>query len=162
MGGARKQMLSQSCGVFGITMISMSTAPPPDARSPSTRQAIFGFMGRRGRSATTGTPVSPSPVDHGLHLHLPSLHHTEPSRLGGILRRRGEPSPQESTTTGKLYYIVLSCIYGSGGPTHRLRLVPHLDPSARTLHFEPIVRDVRAGGAVLRIGRFTDRVGASE
>ncbi|KAH7305119.1 hypothetical protein B0J17DRAFT_588619 [Rhizoctonia solani] len=50
---------------------------------------------------------------------------------------------------------------GIAGPSHRLRLVPHLDPSARTLHFEPIVRDVRSGGAVLRIGRFTDRVGTT-
>ncbi|EJD07859.1 uncharacterized protein FOMMEDRAFT_74430, partial [Fomitiporia mediterranea MF3/22] len=42
--------------------------------------------------------------------------------------------------------------------THRIRLVPHLD-SSRSLHFEPISRDVREGDAALRIGRFTDRSG---
>lgn len=44
------------------------------------------------------------------------------------------------------------------GPTHRIRLVPHLD-SRRSLRFDPICRDVREGDAPLRIGRFTDRSG---
>ncbi|KAG2346362.1 SMAD/FHA domain-containing protein, partial [Suillus weaverae] len=43
-------------------------------------------------------------------------------------------------------------------PTHRIRLVPHLD-ACRTLHFEPISRDLRDGDTPLRIGRFTDRSG---
>ncbi|KAG0697244.1 SMAD/FHA domain-containing protein [Suillus ampliporus] len=43
-------------------------------------------------------------------------------------------------------------------PTHRIRLVPHLD-SRRTLRFEPISRDIRDGDTPLRIGRFTDRSG---
>ncbi|KEP51489.1 E3 ubiquitin-protein ligase DMA2 [Rhizoctonia solani 123E] len=193
-------------------MITTSTVPLADARSPSsTRQAILGFMGRRTRSATTGTPptvnpASPSPplpspnlptnaslglsgVEHNqstshLHLHLPSLHRHTPAdetppttggRLGGILRRRrsngGEVSPQEPDAALRSPPQAPPIRTDSAsntpreatpaGPTHRLRLVPHLDPSARTLHFEPIVRDVRSGGAVLRIGRFTDKVGAA-
>ncbi|KAJ1299338.1 hypothetical protein OPQ81_004999 [Rhizoctonia solani] len=205
-------------------MITTSTVPLADARSPSsTRQAILGFMGRRGRSATTGTPptvnpTSPSPplaspnlpntnaslglsgVDHSqstshLHLHLPSLHRHSPAtdetpstggRLGGILRRRrsngGDVSPHDTpaptTPSGQLPATQPTSSSAQApvpvpthtdsasntprestpaGPAHRLRLVPHLDPNARTLHFEPIVREVRAGGAVLRIGRFTDR-----
>jgi len=43
-------------------------------------------------------------------------------------------------------------------PSHRIRLVPHLD-SRRTLRFEPISRDIRDGDTPLRIGRFTDRSG---
>lgn len=46
----------------------------------------------------------------------------------------------------------------ASGPTHRIRLVPHLD-SRRSLRFDPICRDVREGDAPLRIGRFTDRSG---
>ncbi|CAE6350882.1 unnamed protein product [Rhizoctonia solani] len=208
-------------------MITTSTAPLQDARSPSsTRQAILGFMGRRARSATTGTPptvnpTSPSPpltspnlpntnvslglsgVEHSqstshLHLHLPSLHRHSPGteeapstggRLGGILRRRrsngGEVSPHDTpaptmpsaqldarspSTQARSSSRAQAPIHTDSasntpreatpagtGPTHRLRLVPHLDPQARTLHFEPIVREVRSGGAVLRIGRFTDR-----
>ncbi|KAI0635058.1 SMAD/FHA domain-containing protein [Trametes polyzona] len=44
------------------------------------------------------------------------------------------------------------------GPSHRIRLVPHLD-SRRSLRFDPISRDVREGDPPLRIGRFTDRSG---
>ncbi|KAI0071678.1 SMAD/FHA domain-containing protein, partial [Panus rudis PR-1116 ss-1] len=47
---------------------------------------------------------------------------------------------------------------GALGPSHRIRLVPHLD-SRRSLRFDPISRDVREGDAPLRIGRFTDRSG---
>lgn len=177
-------------------MISTSTIPPADARSPSsTRQTILGFMGRRARSATTGTPpaTNPSPplsspnlpapatlglsgVESHLHLHLPSLHRHSPAddqptggRLGGILRRRGgDTSPHDSPAATSPAAASPSVATPRAqapsttpGPTHRLRLVPHLDPSARTLHFEPIIRDVRSGGAVLRIGRFTDRLGTA-
>lgn len=44
------------------------------------------------------------------------------------------------------------------GPSHRLRLVPHLD-SRRSLRFDAISRDVKEGDTPLRIGRFTDRSG---
>ncbi|KAJ7620414.1 cytoplasmic protein [Roridomyces roridus] len=48
---------------------------------------------------------------------------------------------------------------GTGtGPAHRIRLVPHLD-SRRSLRFDAIARDLRAGDSPLRIGRFTDRSG---
>ncbi|KIJ49104.1 hypothetical protein M422DRAFT_28107 [Sphaerobolus stellatus SS14] len=46
------------------------------------------------------------------------------------------------------------------GPTHRIRLVPHLD-SSRSLHFEAIGRDVRQGDPPLRIGRFTEQPGST-
>lgn len=77
-------------------MMATTTIPPPDARSPapSARQTLLGFMGRRGRPATTGTPPTtipnpspplPSPglpqpslglagVEHHHHLHAPALH----------------------------------------------------------------------------------------
>ncbi|CAE6493614.1 unnamed protein product, partial [Rhizoctonia solani] len=169
-------------------MITTSTAPLQDARSPSsTRQAILGFMGRRARSATTA-PLHNQSTSH-LHLHLPSLHRHSPAtddapstaaRLGGILRRRrsngGDLSPLETpapttpaaaaqpaisssrTHTDSASNTPREATAAGTGPSHRLRLVPHLDPQARTLHFEPIVREVKAGGPVLRIGRFTERV----
>lgn len=40
---------------------------------------------------------------------------------------------------------------------HRIRLVPHLE-ATRSLHFEPIERDLREGISPVKIGRFTDRV----
>ncbi|KAN0059847.1 hypothetical protein ACQY0O_008421 [Thecaphora frezii] len=46
----------------------------------------------------------------------------------------------------------------SGPPSnvHRIRLVPHLE-ATRSLHFEPIERDLREGSAPVKVGRFTDR-----
>ncbi|KAJ3737511.1 hypothetical protein DFJ43DRAFT_987248, partial [Lentinula guzmanii] len=49
----------------------------------------------------------------------------------------------------------------SNSPSHRLRLVPHLE-SRRSLRFDAITRDMRIGDPVLRIGRFTDRSGNSQ
>lgn len=43
-------------------------------------------------------------------------------------------------------------------PSHRIRLVPHLD-NRRNLRFDAISRDLREGDPALRIGRFTDRSG---
>ena len=37
-----------------------------------------------------------------------------------------------------------------------VRLVPHLEVSSRSLHFEPVNREFRPGGSV-KIGRFNDR-----
>ncbi|MCO5556064.1 hypothetical protein L7F22_009608 [Adiantum nelumboides] len=39
---------------------------------------------------------------------------------------------------------------------HRVRLVPHLE-ATRSLHFEPIERDLIEGAMAVKIGRFTDR-----
>lgn len=47
----------------------------------------------------------------------------------------------------------------SNEPTlHRIRLVPHLEAS-RSLHFEPIERNLAEGATAIKIGRFTDRAG---
>ncbi|KAJ3533837.1 hypothetical protein NMY22_g7171 [Coprinellus aureogranulatus] len=46
----------------------------------------------------------------------------------------------------------------NNSPTHRIRLVPHLD-NRRNLRFDAISRDLREGDPALRIGRFTDRSG---
>lgn len=43
---------------------------------------------------------------------------------------------------------------------HRIRLVPHLE-ATRSLHFEPIERDLVEGSMAVKIGRFTDRGQAS-
>ncbi|UZJ52644.1 hypothetical protein CBS101457_001964 [Exobasidium rhododendri] len=44
--------------------------------------------------------------------------------------------------------------------THRIRLVPHLE-ATRSLHFEPIERDLVEGSIAVKIGRFTDRASPS-
>lgn len=44
--------------------------------------------------------------------------------------------------------------------SHRLRLVPHLE-ATRSLHFEPIEREMGEGATAVKIGRFTDRASAT-
>ena len=46
----------------------------------------------------------------------------------------------------------------SSSPSHLIRFVPHLEFRS-SFRFDPIARDVREGGAPLRIGRFTDSSG---
>ncbi|GAA5849508.1 hypothetical protein JCM8547_000479 [Rhodosporidiobolus lusitaniae] len=48
---------------------------------------------------------------------------------------------------------------GSSETAHKLRLVPHLE-SSRSLHFDPIERDL-SSNAIVRVGRFTDRHGGA-
>ncbi|KDN33488.1 hypothetical protein RSAG8_13424, partial [Rhizoctonia solani AG-8 WAC10335] len=127
---------------------SLHRNPPATDEAPPTTGGRLGGILRRRRS--NGGDVSPqetpAPTTPSAALRSPSARPTPPSR-GQALPTRSDFSsntPREPTPAG---------------PTHRLRLVPHLDPSARTLHFEPIIRDVRSGGTVLRIGRFTDKVG---
>jgi len=49
---------------------------------------------------------------------------------------------------------------GNASQGYRIRLVPHLE-AARSLHFEPIERELRDGAPAIKIGRFTERGAAS-
>ncbi|GAA6027535.1 hypothetical protein JCM8097_007910 [Rhodosporidiobolus ruineniae] len=86
-----------------------------------------------GFSALTTTTSLPNPPNRSSSL--------QPSRSGTGDGSSGPSSAVEPTTT------------------HKLRLVPHLE-SSRSLHFEPIERDL-APSALVRVGRFTDRHGGA-
>lgn len=76
-----------------------------------------------------------------------------------MLRRRRSANGELNTAPAPAVDPTLSTRTGnSNSPSHRIRLVPHLD-SNRSLHFDPIARDVHEGDSPLRIGRFTDRSG---
>jgi pSer/pThr/pTyr-binding forkhead associated (FHA) protein len=124
---------------------------PGDRTTPSP-----GVTGHRRRPAAA-TPATPG-VIHLSHSH---------SALTQMLRRRrsaGALANQQSTNilTLPLPQQTLTTLSATGNassrPSHRIRLVPHLD-SRRSLKFDPISRDVKEGDAPLRIGRFTDRSG---
>ncbi|KAJ7035966.1 hypothetical protein C8F04DRAFT_1394427 [Mycena alexandri] len=122
-------------------------APPAVVVAPQPSSGGGGglnlsHMLRRRRSAgnvatptTTGGVVPPTPAPH-----------VAPSRT--------HPPPSSSAGAGA------GNATAAGGPTHRIRLVPHLD-SRRSLRFDPISRDLRPVplDPALRIGRFTDRSG---
>ncbi|KAF8748144.1 SMAD FHA protein [Rhizoctonia solani] len=154
------------------------TSPSPPLASPNLpTDAALGLSPNQNQSTSHLHLHLPS-----LHRHSPATDDapSTAARLGGILRRRrsngGDLSPLETpapttpaaaaqpaisssrTHTDSASNTPREATAAGTGPSHRLRLVPHLDPQARTLHFEPIVCEVKAGGPVLRIGHFTERV----
>jgi E3 ubiquitin-protein ligase DMA1/2 len=124
----------------------LTLAPIPDDRSSSSP----GLTGHRRRPAATN-PTTPAVVQLS-HSHSALTHMLRRRRSGGALGNHPQSPPLLPQTT-------LSIPNNSSSrPSHRIRLVPHLD-SRRSLKFDPISRDVKEGDAPLRIGRFTDRSG---
>lgn len=124
----------------------LALPPIPDERfSPSPP-----LTGHRRRPAAT-TPA----VVQFSHSHSALTQMLRRRRSAGALANQPthpqSPPLQPQTTLS-------APINPSSRPSHRIRLVPHLD-SRRSLKFDPISRDVREGDAPLRIGRFTDRSG---
>ena len=124
--------------------------PIPDERSSPSP----GPTGHRRRPAAANPTTSAA-------IQFPHSH----SALTQMLRRRRSNSalanqqsgnPQSPPLQPQTTLSVTSNL--SSRPSHRIRLVPHLD-SRRSLKFDPISRDVRESDAPLRIGRFTDRSG---
>ncbi|GAC75066.1 FOG: FHA domain, partial [Moesziomyces antarcticus T-34] len=71
------------------------------------------------------------------------------------------PAPVEASTAAANPTAASSAAPASGSARplngmHRIRLVPHLE-ATRSLHFEPIERDLKEGAGVVKVGRFTDR-----
>lgn len=75
-----------------------------------------------------------------------------------------EPTSTVADTSAAAGTAAAAAASGSGTPTgsrplngmHRIRLVPHLE-ATRSLHFEPIERDLKEGAGTVKVGRFTDR-----
>ncbi|KAB5590807.1 E3 ubiquitin-protein ligase [Ceratobasidium theobromae] len=130
----------------------------PFSVDPPGHIRLYGPTGAVCNDGNASQPIAGGPRPASAPA-IAAPHRAQPTGGHSATARRAIATREHNPRQAILYSIIL--YLRSGGPTHRLRLVPHLDPSARTLHFEPIVRDVRAGGAVLRIGRFTDRVGAN-
>ena len=145
--------------------------------SPAARQSILGsFLRARPRGTSQSHPSPPADVSRD---SPPPV--VPPPAADSAARRRNAPGLQPSSSQAGLSQMLrrrrsagaiasatgpVSAINGrsatsnhsANGPTHRIRLVPHL-ASRSSLRFEPICRDVREGDAPLRIGRFTDRSG---
>ncbi|KAJ6478674.1 hypothetical protein DFH09DRAFT_1006053 [Mycena vulgaris] len=77
---------------------------------------------------------------------------------GNVAAPLAAPAPPTPTPLPSATALFPPTAGVSIGPTHRIRLVPHLD-SRRSLRFDPISRDLRVDAPPLRIGRFTDRSG---
>ncbi|KAF8584640.1 SMAD/FHA domain-containing protein [Ramaria rubella] len=109
-----------------------SPAVPPINQLPSS-------------TSTPGHRRRPAAVSN---VSTPQIPTANSSALGYMLRRRRSSTAIVDRPEQRAQV--------PSGPTHRIRLVPHLE-THRSLHFEAISRDLRQGDSPLRIGRFTDR-----
>ncbi|EPQ25934.1 uncharacterized protein PFL1_06608 [Pseudozyma flocculosa PF-1] len=79
---------------------------------------------------------------------------------GGASAAAIDTAPAEATAAAAA--AAAAAATGSGSSSspapnvHRIRLVPHLE-ATRSLHFEPIERDLGEGKTPVKVGRFTDR-----
>ena len=130
-------------------------SPPPLALPPILDDRISpGPTGHRRRHAATN-PTTPAVIQLS-HSHSALTHMLRRRRSVGALANQPSTHPQSPPLQPQTTLSVPN--NPSSRPSHRIRLVPHLD-SRRSLKFDPISRDVKEGDAPLRIGRFTDRSG---
>ncbi|CAO1620983.1 unnamed protein product [Sympodiomycopsis kandeliae] len=162
---------------FGVSGSSPSQSPSTNDRSGSA----FGRMFRRyshGQGRTASNATDPATMPGGLLPHsASSASFTRPNvtdtsnpappaaSATSAMPSQGAPSPSFVAAANPSVSDVSSvqpAIAPAGtNPSvqagmHRIRLVPHLE-ATRSLHFEPIERDVREGATAVKIGRFTDR-----
>ena len=138
-GGALQPSNSGAAHTFGI---NISPSSPGNVSMHGFSQIL-----RRRRSAngalnsSSANPSMNSPID----ANAPTSALPVQARNNGSQTAAAHAPPQTANPN-------------PNARAHRIRLVPHLD-SSRSLHFDPISRDVREGDPALRIGRFTDRSG---
>lgn len=131
-------------------------SPPPapplilDDRSSTSP----GSTGHRRRPAATN-PATPTVIQISNSALTQMLRRR---RSAGALTNQQPANPQSPPPAQHPSTTLSATNNPSSRPSHRIRLVPHLD-SRRSLRFDPIARDVKEGDAPLRIGRFTDRSG---
>ncbi|KAJ6461544.1 hypothetical protein DFH09DRAFT_1348039 [Mycena vulgaris] len=152
--------------------LGLTESPPPP------RTTILGSFLGRGRprnssqshiDVTAARELQPPPPPAPPSAVITATPSSQPGlTLSHMLRRRrsagnvaaplAAPAPPTPTPLPSATAPLPPTAGVSIGPTHRIRLVPHLD-SRRSLRFDPISRDLRVDAPPLRIGRFTDRSG---
>ena len=132
---------------------------PPAALPPilDDRPSLSpGLAGHRRRPAATDS-TTPAVIQLS-YSHSALTQMLRRRRSAGALANHQPPNPQSPHLPQHPSTTFSATSNPSSRPSHRIRLVPHLD-SRRSLKFDPIARDVREGDTPLRIGRFTDRSG---
>ncbi|KAJ7614521.1 hypothetical protein FB45DRAFT_1035994 [Roridomyces roridus] len=137
-------------------------SPSPPIQGPPSPNPRRGGPGQAQMQALVG---SPSAQQQGSPGSLNQLSHMLRRRrsAGNVASAAPTPvvipaQPMLRATTNANANQPTSGTGTGTGPSHRIRLVPHLE-SRRSLRFDAIARDLRAGDTALRIGRFTDRSG---
>lgn len=138
--------------------VNMPVQPPSPSPGHRRRPAAGGLQ--PSISATHGFSLPPNTVA-GVSVHgLSQMLRRRRSANGALNGGSAQNSPVDASPSALANRQATAPLVNPNpnARAHRIRLVPHLD-SSRSLHFEPICRDVREGDTALRIGRFTDRSG---
>lgn len=130
--------------------------------SSNPRNSNSNFSGYQSGSALTTSqtmPILPLPNITGspLHHHLQEpLGNTEGAAASlALMTGNNVVVPQDAVPVASSSQSETAPALAST-TGHRIRLVPHLE-ATRSLHFEPIERDLVEGAIAVKIGRFTDR-----
>jgi len=143
----------------GVTQHDSNRDSPPPALPPvlvDHSSPFPGNTGHRRRPAATN-PNTPAVIQLS-YSHSALTQMLRRRRSAGALAHQQPTNPQPPPLFHQPQTTLSATGNPSSRPSHRIRLVPHLD-SRRSLRFDPIARDVREGDTPLRIGRFTDRSG---
>lgn len=138
-------------------------APGPPQQPPSQARELsnpFNYLRtRRGGAAattvSTAVPANPAPLNSATSPTSPGQS-SSPHHHLNLLHRRHTAQQMPANANPSAGAALSPGVSANPPPTHRIRLVPHLE-SARTLIFDPIVRHLPEGGPAIRIGRFTER-----
>lgn len=142
--------------------VSSPSIPRSGSHGPGDSSA--GIAGSRtlaflASASAVASPASPSPLAAS---GAPTTAQVQSSSEdANTASRLSNTIPEASTTDPASAAPAAS---GSASPAgsrplngmHRIRLVPHLE-ATRSLHFEPIERDLKEGANAVKVGRFTDR-----
>lgn len=128
--------------------VGRSAAPEQESSQSRSASAHGGRRASQQAAPTLDNPVS-------------ARTDTLPAAIAAAGLLSGEASSERGNVDGVSPSASAVAAPAGTGPSpqagvHRIRLVPHLE-ATRSLHFEPIERDVREGASAVKIGRFTDR-----
>ena len=154
---------SQTAGAAGTTTGPAAAPPLPPVFPGAAALALpaFGSSGTPGsgqRAHQSPSSPIPTPTAPG----LTSIHTAPPATTTTTgATPSSAPAAPSSVQPGSLpadAAAIAPSTTAPNTPTHRIRLVPHLD-TRRSLRFDAITRTLKEGDPALRIGRFTDRSG---
>ncbi|KAE8214261.1 hypothetical protein CF327_g2302 [Tilletia walkeri] len=175
--GGRPSALRSLSNHFLPSSSSLSSRAIPDAITRTMSNQLAAVSGGMSTAAAPRSSVeiysaaSSRPIVHPGNTSSappPPPASTEPAQAASANSAHADTSsgaphlPNQDTSTSTSGPAGPSTTTASTGPNttqgYRIRLVPHLEAS-RSLHFEPIERELRDGATPVKIGRFTERGG---
>jgi hypothetical protein len=135
---------------------SSSTSGGVGSSSNNNRNNVVNYQSGSALTTSQTMPQLPMPNLTSSPLHQ----NQELANMEGAMAMMMDGNDNVPATTNNTASALGESSTDTASATHRIRLVPHLE-ATRSLHFEPIERDVVEGAVAVKIGRFTDRAPAT-